>query len=81
MIGVRTLKARFVSELVAAEKTPQEDVVVLDDSPAHFTRAPGIRLAFEPRFLLDSFNRKAISRDALAGILGSFGGLTDRDLT
>jgi phosphoserine phosphatase len=73
--GIETQKKRFVSELVSAEKTPAEDVVVLDDSPAHFPGAAGIRLDFDLRFLLDAFNRKALSREALTGILCSFGRL------
>jgi phosphoserine phosphatase len=74
---IEAQKKRFIADLVAAEKTPLEDVVVLEDSPELFPGAAGVRLAFDPRFLLDAFNRKALSRDALAGILGSFGRLPD----
>jgi phosphoserine phosphatase len=73
--GIEAQKARFISGVIAAEKTPQEDFIVLDDSPAHFPGAAGIRLDFDLRFLLDAFNRRALSREALTGILCSFGRL------
>lgn len=68
-------RSKFVAGLSTAEKTPVEDLVVLDDSPQHFPEAPGLRFTFDIRFLLDAFNRKSVSRDELAGILGSFGRL------
>ena len=73
--STETLRSRFIAGLVAAEKTPQEDVVVLEDSPSLFPEAPGLRFTFDIRFLLDAFNRKAMSRDEIVGVLGSFGRL------
>jgi predicted amino acid-binding ACT domain protein/phosphoserine phosphatase len=78
MEPVANLRARFVSKVIATERIPQEDVVVLEDSPDHYAEAPGLRFACDIRFLLDAFNRKAVSRDELVGILGSFGRLPVR---
>jgi predicted amino acid-binding ACT domain protein/phosphoserine phosphatase len=75
---VANLRARFVAKVIASERIPQEDVVVLEDSPDHFAETPGLRFTCDIRFLLDAFNRKAVSRDELVGILGSFGRLPGR---
>jgi hypothetical protein len=66
---------RFVSGLVAAERVAAEDLVVIDDASPAFGPSPGLRFAFDPRFVLDEHNRKALSRDALLGVLGGFGRL------
>ncbi len=67
---------RFVAELLAREGIGVDDGLVLDGDPARFPSGDGIRLEFDPRFILDAFNRKALSREALAGICSSlsFGG-------
>jgi len=72
---VASQRARFVASVIATERVPQEDVVVLEDSADHYVEAPGLRFTCDIRFFLDAANRKSLSRDALLGILGSFGRL------
>ena len=69
-------RKRFVMELMAREGLGVDDGLVLDGDPARFPAGDGIRLEFDPRFLLDAFNRKALSRETLIGICSSlsFGG-------
>jgi predicted amino acid-binding ACT domain protein/phosphoserine phosphatase len=75
---VGSLRARFVSKVITTERIPPEDVVVLEDSPDVYAEAPGLRFSCDIRFLLDAFNRKAVSRDGLAGLLGGFGRIPAR---
>jgi phosphoserine phosphatase len=75
---VANQRARFVDRVIASERIGQEDLVVLEDSPDLFAEAPGLRFLCDIRFLLNAFNRKAVSSDELAGILGSFGRLPGR---
>jgi predicted amino acid-binding ACT domain protein/phosphoserine phosphatase len=60
-----------VAHLAAAEKLDVDDITVLADEGADETL--GIRLDFNLEVLLDCFNKHAISRENLIGLLGSFG--------
>ena len=62
---------RLIGEMAAAEGISREDVAVISD--AGMAETPGIRLEFDLGQILDYYNQKIISRDALLGLMGSFG--------
>lgn len=62
---------QLVGEVVAAEGIDREDVAVISDHGVGET--PGVRLEFKLGQILDYYNKKIISQDALLGMLGSFG--------
>ncbi|MFO7905426.1 MAG: ACT domain-containing protein [Planctomycetota bacterium] len=62
---------RLVGEIIAAEGIRREDVAIISDRES--TEAPGVRLELKLGQILDYYNKKIISRDALLGLLGSFG--------
>ncbi len=61
----------LIAEITAAEGIGRADVTVISDSG--MDEAPGIRLELNLGQLLDYYNKKIISRDALLGLMGSFG--------
>jgi len=62
---------QLVGEIAAAEEIDSADVAVISDQGMPET--PGVRLEFNLGQILDYYNKKIISRDALLGLMGSFG--------
>ena len=64
----------LIARLAALEGVARSEVTVLADDPADpGTRPPGLRLHFDMKLLLDYHNQRILSREALIGLLGSFG--------
>ena len=61
----------LIGEIVAAEGIGRADVAVISD--AGMSETPGIRLELNLGQILDYYNKKIVSRDALLGLIGSFG--------
>jgi predicted amino acid-binding ACT domain protein/phosphoserine phosphatase len=62
---------KLVTDVMTAEQVSRDDVTVVSDEGMADT--PGIRLELNLGQILDYFNKKIISRDALLGLMGSFG--------
>jgi phosphoserine phosphatase len=60
-----------IDELTTAEDIRPDNVSIIADDGRD--RAPGIRLTFDLEQILAYYNNKVLSRDALLGLLGSFG--------
>jgi phosphoserine phosphatase len=61
----------LIGEITAAEGIDRADVAVISDEG--LAETPGIRLELNLGQILDYYNKKIISRDALLGLMGSFG--------
>ena len=60
-----------IRRLAAAEGITRDDITVISDEG---TDAPlGLRLGFDMKVLLEYYNQHILSREALIGVLGSFG--------
>ncbi len=64
-------RGRVVPELLAREAIDESDVTVISDRGQHET--PGLRLDFDLATILSHYKRHVLSRDALLGLIGSFG--------
>ena len=62
---------QLISDVTAAEGIDPDDVAVISDTGR--TETLGIRLELNLGQILDYYNKKIISRDALLGLMGSFG--------
>ena len=62
---------KLIGEITAAEGIDRADVAVISDEG--MAETPGIRLELNLGQILDYYNKKIISRDALLGLMGSFG--------
>lgn len=62
---------QLVSEIAAGEGIAPADVAIISDHG--MVETPGVRLEFNLGQILDYYNKKIISRDALLGLMGSFG--------
>jgi hypothetical protein len=60
-----------LSHLTLKEGVDREDVTVITDQGC--VETPGIRLHFDLGVLLDCYNKHAMSKENLLGLLGSFG--------
>ncbi|MBD3317374.1 MAG: hypothetical protein GF344_16420 [Chitinivibrionales bacterium] len=61
----------LIAEVTAAEEIRADNVSVITDEGCNCP--PGIRLEFDLERILEYYNKKIVSRDALLGILGCFG--------
>ncbi len=62
---------QLIAQIMVREGIGREDVAVISDQ--QMIETPGIRLELNLGQILDYYNQKIISRDALLGLLGSFG--------
>lgn len=62
---------RVIAALADAEGVSRDDVTVVSGAAGQST--PGIRLTFDLGTLLDLHNKRAVTKENLVGILGSFG--------
>lgn len=60
-----------IERLAAAEGVSRDDITVITDSG--MDTPPGLRLRFDMKVLLEYYNQHILSREALIGLLGSFG--------
>ena len=63
----------IIENLAATEKVEREDITIISDRGRDDPRTPGIRLDFNMKVILDFHNQHILSRDALTGLLRSFG--------
>ncbi len=62
---------RVVSRIMESEGITPEDITIVSDRETDII--PGIRFEFGMERLLENYNSKAVNRENLIGILGSFG--------
>jgi len=60
-----------IRRLAATEGVERDDITVIGDDGSG--PPPGLRLGFDMKLLLEYYNRHILSREALIGLLGSFG--------
>lgn len=60
-----------IERLAAAEGVTRDDITVITDNG--MDTPPGLRLRFDMKVLLEYYNQHILSREALIGLLGSFG--------
>lgn len=60
----------ILSDLAEQEQVDRDDIILITDSE---TGTPGIRLEVDLGIWLDCLNQRILSRENLAGLLGSFG--------
>lgn len=65
-------RERLVSLVATLDGVEMDDVTVISDPP-DINAAAGLRLELDMKRLLDYYNQKVLSKDALLGLLGSFG--------
>jgi len=66
-------RSAVVKEVMQAEGVDQEDITIISDRERDYPQSPGIRLHFNMKVILDFMNQRVLSRDALTGLLRSFG--------
>jgi len=66
--------APLAQRLAKLETVAREDITVITSDAAHpEAPPPGLRLRFDMKLILDYYNQRILSRQALIGLLGSFG--------
>ncbi len=60
-----------IQRLAAAEGVTRDDITAISDDGTDIP--PGLRLRFDMKVLLEYYNNHILSREALIGLLGSFG--------
>jgi predicted amino acid-binding ACT domain protein/phosphoserine phosphatase len=68
---------KIMGNTVIQENISSDDMVIVDDSMTD-TMIPGIGLDFNMKIILEYLNNRVITRENLAGILGSFGALISK---
>lgn len=63
----------IISDLMETEKVDREDITIISDKGRDYSRTPGIRLDFNMKEILDFLNQHILSKEALTGLLRSFG--------
>lgn len=63
----------IISNLMETEKVDREDITIISDKGRDYSRTPGIRLDFNMKEILDFLNQHILSKEALTGLLRSFG--------
>lgn len=66
-------KEKLISQIMAKESIARDDITIIRDSAASGENGSGIGLVFSMKVMLDYFNQHILTKDALTGILGSFG--------
>lgn len=61
----------IIADLAQKESVSREDITVICD--ADFGAAPGIKAVFDMGTIIEYVNKRIITKDNLAGVLGSFG--------
>jgi hypothetical protein len=64
--------AGIIDRLAARESVSKEDITVIADE-AEGGSPQGLRLQLNIKILLEYYNQRILSREALIGLLGSFG--------
>ncbi|MCP4132381.1 MAG: hypothetical protein GY754_15525 [bacterium] len=62
---------KIIATLIEKEAIGEEDITILTDEEPGST--PGIALEFDMKVVLNYFNQHILSKEALMGVLGSFG--------
>ena len=62
----------IIKQLVAQEAVAREDITIITDE-AEGETPRGLRIRLNMKVLLDYYNQRILSREALIGLLGSFG--------
>jgi len=66
-------RSKIIKNIMEIESIGQEDITIISDVDMDFSQTPGIRLMFNMKVILDFMNQHVLSKDALTGILRSFG--------
>lgn len=66
-------REEIIASVMDLEAVSAEDITVISDRGGDYPLTPGIRLEFDMKVILDFMNQHVLSRDALTGLLRSFG--------
>lgn len=66
-------RSEIISSVMELEDIGQEDITIISDQNMNYPSTPGIRLEFNMKVLLDFMNQHVLSKEALTGMLRSFG--------
>ncbi len=66
-------RQQIFAKLKERESVGEEDITIITDLDMQTLGTPGIRLQFNMKIILDYFNQHILNREALIGLLGSFG--------
>ena len=66
-------RTAIISSVMGLEAVREEDITVISDQDIDYPQTPGIRLEFNMKDMLDFMNQHILSKEALTGLLRSFG--------
>lgn len=66
-------RSEIISSVMELEAVEEEDITVISDQDINYPHTPGIRLEFNMKGMLDFMNQHILSKEALTGLLRSFG--------
>jgi phosphoserine phosphatase len=66
-------RSKIISSVMEHEAVGEEDITVISDQDIDYPQTPGIRLEFNMKGMLDFMNQHILSKEALTGLLRSFG--------
>jgi len=66
-------RGEIIASIMDLEGVSDEDITIISDKDCDCRFTPGIRLNFDMKVMLDFMNQHVLSKDALTGLLRSFG--------
>jgi phosphoserine phosphatase len=66
-------RSEIIASVMELEDVGHDDITIISDQDMKYPNTPGIRLEFNMKVILDFMNQHILSKEALTGMLRSFG--------